>query len=106
MLTQIYWVPLDQRGALGLMPRPRGGDWLEDEISALARAGVSTLVSLLEPAEEEELDLIQERAAAEAVGMTFVSLPIPDRGVPSDSGAGVAVAASVAQAVAAGGRVV
>ena len=57
MLTQVYWIPLDQKGALGIMPRPRGDDWLEDELQALARYGVTFLVSLLEREEEEELGL-------------------------------------------------
>ena len=48
MLTEIYWIRLDQPGAIGVMPRPRGGDWLEDEIANLCRLGVTTLVSLLE----------------------------------------------------------
>jgi protein-tyrosine phosphatase len=106
MLTQIYWIALDQPGALGIMPRPRGGDWLEDEIAALVRSGVTTLVSLLEPAEEEELDLVEERTVAAAAGIEYVPLPMPDRGVPTDATATLVVVEGLAMAVESGHRVV
>ena len=106
MLTQIYWIRIHQPGALGVMPRPRGGDWLEDEIAALVRSGVTTLVSLLERGEEEELDLSEERSLAEAAGLEYVSLPIPDLGVPPNVAAAVAVTERLATAVGDGGRVV
>jgi hypothetical protein len=35
MRTNIYWLDDSQSGRIGIMPRPRGGDWLEDEIRAL-----------------------------------------------------------------------
>jgi protein-tyrosine phosphatase len=106
MLTQIYWIHLDQPGALGVMARPRGGDWLEDEISALVRSGVTRLVSLLEPDEEHDLDLADERRQAKAGGIDYVSLPMPDRGVPADRQTALAVADSIAAAVRSGQRVV
>jgi len=106
MLTEIYWIRLDQPGALGVMPRPRGGDWLEDEVTNIRRSGVTTLVSLLEPAEEVELDLLRERSLAEAAGLDYVSLPVPDRGLPPDDEAAFAVVESLANAVGDGGRVV
>src|SRR6187200_2687526 len=84
MWTEIYWITLNSPGALGVMPRPRGGDWLEDEIAAMARSGVTTIVSLLEPTEEVELDLIQERVLCTAAGIDFLSLPIADRSIPTD----------------------
>jgi len=43
------------------MARPRGGDWLQDEILALKRSGISILVSLLTPEEEDELRSIWPR---------------------------------------------
>ena len=88
------------------MARPRGGDWLEDEIASLVRSGVATIVSLLEPAEEHDLDLVDERRQAEANGIEYVSLPMPDRGVPADGRAAIAVVEEMARAVARGRRVV
>jgi protein-tyrosine phosphatase len=62
--------------------RPRGGDWLEDEIRGWRSASIDVVVSLLEPAEEAELGLEQEGPLVEAAGLRFVSFPIPDRGLP------------------------
>jgi hypothetical protein len=42
------------------MLRPRGGDWLADELRDLARAGVEVVVSMLSDAEAAELELAQE----------------------------------------------
>jgi protein-tyrosine phosphatase len=64
------------------MARPRGGDWLTDELGDLATAGVSVLVSLLTDAEAAEFDLIQEADAAKAAGVEFHRLPTADRQVP------------------------
>lgn len=65
------------------MPRPRGGDWLEDEIRSLKYSGVDAVVSLLERAEIEELDIAEEQALCEANGISFLSFPIRDRNIPS-----------------------
>lgn len=64
------------------MPRPRGGDWLGDEMTALRTAGVDVLVCLLTEAELRELDLSGEATAAARVGLRFLHLPIVDLGVP------------------------
>jgi protein-tyrosine phosphatase len=64
------------------MARPRGGDWLADEMSALRDAGVDILVSMLSQQEMDELDLTEEASAARTAGVRFVSLPTPDRGLP------------------------
>jgi protein-tyrosine phosphatase len=64
------------------MPRPRGGDWLEDEVRAWRDVGVDVVVSLLEPAEVQALDLASEENLTRANRMEFVSFPIADRGIP------------------------
>ena len=64
------------------MPRPRGGDWLDGEIQALAKAGVNVLVSLLTADEVAELELQDEERLCGDCGIRFISFPIPDRGVP------------------------
>jgi protein-tyrosine phosphatase len=68
-------------------PRPRGGDWLADEVAAWRKAGVDVVVSLLTPEENAEFDITGERAACLAAGTDFVSFPIPDRGVPASRAA-------------------
>jgi protein-tyrosine phosphatase len=65
--------------------RPRGGDWLEDEISGWRKAGLDVVVSLLEKDEAEQFELAHEGAVAELKGVRFVSFPIPDRGVPAST---------------------
>jgi protein-tyrosine phosphatase len=62
--------------------RPRGGDWLADEIAEWKLGGVETIVSMLEPSEERELQLLEEGYEVLSHGMNFRSFPIPDRDVP------------------------
>jgi hypothetical protein len=64
------------------VPRPRGGDWLGDEIQALRRAGIDVLISALTPEESEELNLQCEAEECTNAGISFVSHCIPDRGLP------------------------
>lgn len=78
----LFWIPGPWRGRLAISTRPRGGDWLEDEVQGWKRAGVDVVVSLLEPAEDEALQLQQEAQLSESKGLRFVHFPIPDRGVP------------------------
>ncbi|MCG8591646.1 MAG: tyrosine protein phosphatase [Proteobacteria bacterium] len=67
------------------MARPRGGDWLVDELSRFRRDGVDVVVSLLEAAEARELDLDREAAACREANIEFVSFPIRDRDVPESA---------------------
>jgi protein-tyrosine phosphatase len=82
MSTKLYWAAGPWPGKLALAARPRGGHWLEDEIAAWRKAGVDTILSLLTPDEEQDLDLKNESRDAREKGMRFLSLPIPDRQVP------------------------
>ena len=83
MWTKLHWVDGPWPGKLALAARPRGGDWLEDEIANWRRAGIGAVVSLLTPEEERDLELESEGHETQAQGMEFISLPIPDREVPS-----------------------
>src|SRR5271167_4855928 len=83
MWTELHWVDGPWPGKLAVASRPRGGDWLEDEMENWRRAGIDTVLSLLTPEEEQDLDLKQEACEAKARGMKFVALPIPDRQVPN-----------------------
>jgi protein-tyrosine phosphatase len=85
MVPKLYAVPGPWRGGLLLSSRPRGGDWLEDEVTAWQRHGVDSVVSLLTEDEERELDLLSEGLEARRHHLAFASYPIPDRGLPADT---------------------
>jgi hypothetical protein len=69
MKTTVYWLNSDINSRIGIMPRPRGGDWLEDEIRSLRDSNVDIVVSLLEQAEIDELDLRDEPGCCENYGI-------------------------------------
>lgn len=83
MRAQLYTVAPLNPGHLSLMARPRGGEWLVDEVEALHAAGVDVLVSLLTPEENRELDLSEEASLCQQQGICYLSFPIQDRRVPS-----------------------
>jgi protein-tyrosine phosphatase len=83
MKTEVYWVPGPWRGRLGIVPRPRGGDWLQDEVKSWLDAGLDMVASLLTSEEAAELGLQQEKGLSEQEGLEFRAFPIPDYGVPS-----------------------
>jgi protein-tyrosine phosphatase len=85
MRTELYWIDGPWRGCLAIMPRPRGGDWLEDEIQSWRRSGVDVVVSLLTREEQTELNLCDEESLCRANGIEYVSFPIVDRSVPSSA---------------------
>lgn len=85
MRTELYWIEGPWRGRLAIMARPRGGDWLEDEIQSWRRSGVDVVVSLLTHEEQTELNLRDEEAMCGANSIEFVSFPIVDRSVPSSA---------------------
>ncbi|MGD1893778.1 MAG: hypothetical protein ACFB15_24690 [Cyclobacteriaceae bacterium] len=66
------------------MPRPRGHDWLEDEIIKLKKDEVQTIVSLLEQGETLQLGIEDEGAICDKYEVGFISLPIPDREIPTE----------------------
>lgn len=69
-------------GKLAIIPRPRGGDWLRDEVRSLREEGFQIVVSMLTPEETEELGLTQEAAIVRNYGLQFLNYPVPDREVP------------------------
>jgi protein-tyrosine phosphatase len=80
--AEAYWVPGPWPGRLGIVPRPRGGDWLADEVRAWRASGLDIVVSLLTPDEVAELELQKEEARSREEGLEFHVFPIPDLGVP------------------------
>lgn len=85
MKVDIYWIAGVDNGRLAIMPRPRSGAWLEDELKAWHRGGVDVVVSLLTPPEITELGLQSEPAVCRENQLEYLSYPILDRQVPSSS---------------------
>jgi len=82
MTAEIHWIPLPGPGRLAIMPYPRGGEWLAEELRSLREQGVEVLVSLLEKDEAEDLGLADEERLCREGGLSFLSLPIADHSIP------------------------
>jgi protein-tyrosine phosphatase len=64
------------------MARPRGEEWLEDEIGKFKKQNVKLLVSLLEQNEVSELGVYKEKEFCQMNNIAFITYPIVDRGIP------------------------
>ena len=82
MNPKLYWIETPAGRRLAISVRPRGDDWLEDEIEGWRKQGVDVVVSLLTASENDELGLKDEGQFSSAKGLRFVSFPIEDRNVP------------------------
>lgn len=83
MRAELFWIPARLPGRIAIMPRPRGGDWLEDEVQSWRSEGIDVVVSLLTTAEVVDLDLADEERLCKASGIDFRAFPIPDRAIPA-----------------------
>ena len=86
-MEDIFWIKGNPPAPLAIVMKPRGGDWLEDDLLRMKREGIETLVSLLENDEADMLALSEERPIAEKIGLRFLSHPIPDVHLPPDTAA-------------------
>jgi len=82
MQAKAYWTKEEYPGRIAIVPRPRGGEWLEDEAAAWREADLDVIVSLLDANEIESFELAREAEFCEANGIAFFSFPIADRRVP------------------------
>ena len=99
MKPKLFWIPGPWRGRLAVASRPRGGDWLEDEINGWRKAGLDVVVSLLEKDEAAQFELDHEGDVAESKGVRFISFPIPDRGVPASTREALSLFSTIAAAL-------
>jgi hypothetical protein len=83
MRPDIFWVEGPWRARLPELPRPRGADWLADEIKAWHRAGIQVIVSALTKEEETELELTREADLCKSHRIEYLAFPVADRGVPA-----------------------
>jgi protein-tyrosine phosphatase len=82
MKVDIYWIPEIYNGHLAIMPKPRAGEWLKDELNAWHTGGINMVVSLLTPTEAAKLGLQNEPEICRENQMEYISYPIRDRQVP------------------------
>jgi len=75
---ELYWI----NDFVAVATRPRGGDWLWDDLAAAQLRGVRTVVSCLTREEESELGLEGELDAAQSLGLEFARIAIEDYGTP------------------------
>jgi hypothetical protein len=99
MLPKVHWIDTPLPGRLAIMPRPRAGDWIADEVGGWKTAGIDLVVSLLEAHEVAELGLHGEASLCEQHAIEFISFPVPDRGVPPSRLAVLALAQLLASRV-------
>jgi protein-tyrosine phosphatase len=104
-VKDVFWIEGEPNAALAIVLRPRGNDWLEDELIRIKQSGVQVLVSMLEGDEAESLGLSDERKLAESNGLSFISFPIPDRTTPAEISSFNKFVADIAIRLRAGERV-
>lgn len=76
----LYTVDLVGLGRISTMAKPRGANWLPDQVRALSDAGSASASS----AEEvTEFDLTTEAEFCRAVGLRYVEMPIEDLSSPA-----------------------
>jgi protein-tyrosine phosphatase len=82
MTPDIYWIRDIEPYRLAIMPRPRGGEWLTDEITGWSNSGIRVVACLLHAYEIEELGIREAAQHCMRAGIEYRCFPIPDRGVP------------------------
>ena len=82
MKATLYLIDGPGPGRLAILPRPRGGDWLEDDVRSWRASGLDVVVSCLTTDEITELDIAREPDLCQAFGVEYIGFPVEDRGVP------------------------
>jgi len=100
----LYWLPPlpGTTGRLAISARPRGGDWLADEVAGWNKDNINVVTSMLTSDEELDLNLSCEADECKAQGIDFISMPIVDRSTPSDETAFAETASELATRLIAG----
>jgi len=78
----VYWIKGPWTGKLAILGRPRGADWLADEVAGWKEAGVDVVVSLLTSNENSEFGLASEAEIVKRNGLAFIGFPVSDYSVP------------------------
>jgi protein-tyrosine phosphatase len=83
MQAEMYKVGTIGKGFFAIMARPSLEQNDPASVVNISRLGIKLVVSLLETNEARTLGLDAERELVKALGMDFVSFPIPDMGIPT-----------------------
>ncbi len=83
MQAEMYKVGTIGKGFFAIMARPSLEQNYPASVVNISRLGIKLVVSLLETNEARTLGLDAERESVKALGMDFVSFPIPDMGIPT-----------------------
>lgn len=100
----LFWFP-SPSGRLATATRPRGGDWLDDDIKHVAREA-AMLVSMLTRPEIDELQLAAEESSAIRAKLQYLNVEIEDRSVPERAAPFVAAVERATEILIAGQGVV
>ncbi len=84
-MKNIFWIRGTPPVSLAIVLCPPGGRGLREELVALRRSGIETLVSLLEPEECHLLGLSEEGKLAKQAGLQFLSYPISNSHPPQST---------------------
>lgn len=79
---RIYWIDEFEKGAIGMMARPKGGEWLENEIAILKNTNIDCVVCLIEYHEMLELNIEKEEFYCNENNIEFIHFPIKDYSLP------------------------
>lgn len=78
----IFWIDAFENGSIGMMPKPKGGSELNQEIQILKDQQVDCVICLIEHSEMKELGLLQEEALCKESNIDFIHFPIKDFNLP------------------------
>ena len=103
--SPLYQVEGPWRGQLAIVARPRGGDWLEDDIRTYKEYGLDLIVSLLTPTENVRLELTEEAQLCQKHNLRFLGFPIEDHSAPESRADTFKLASKILDAVTRGENV-
>jgi len=104
-MGRVFWIEDDPQSGLAIVLRPRGDQWVREDLEEMKQSGVQTLVSLLHPHEAVWLGLVDEAQLALELGLRFISYPILDAHVPADEDDFRAFVSALAGSIAAGEKI-
>ena len=72
-LLNIFSIPINSKGKIAIVSRPKGNEFLEESIEYLKQMEIGIVVSALTKEEEEELGLTLEGEFCNKYGIEFLN---------------------------------